>query len=119
MAKAKRKATPAKTVDSSTVASTPKTSTIKKGTSSKKAILDEKNVKTTVKQVVKSQREIKYKYPAEVDNQLDRKGWRQKTRNKDNKFKAKIAKMAKAGNPDLHKEEIKYGKFRKEHYLVP
>ena len=97
---------------------TAKTTITKKGTKTKKAILDKKNAKTTVKQVVKSQREIKYKYPEDIDNQLDRKAWRQKVRGKDKQFKLKIAKMKESNNPSLSKLEATYKKFRTAHYLV-
>lgn len=90
----------------------------RKRSKSKKAILDKNNKKTTVKQTVKSQREIKYRYPTEVDNQLDRKAWRQKTRNTNKQFLARISKMKAENSSKLGKEEIKYRKFRKENYMV-
>lgn len=122
MAVAKKAKAATKTVTAK-VAITPKTvtkkSVIKKRPTSKKAKLDDKNKKETVKQTVKSQREIKYKYPSDIDNQLDRKAWRQKVRNTDSQFKARIAKMAKAKDSGAGKEEIKYKRFRKEHFMVP
>ena len=88
----------------------------RKRSTSKKAKLDDKNKKNTVKQVVKSQREIKYKYPADIDNQLDRKSWRQKVRGKDKGFMLRITKLEASAKK---KEEIRYKRFRTEHYLVP
>jgi len=78
--------------------------------------LDKKNAKTTVKQVVKSQREIKYKYPTEVDNTLDRKAFRQKVRNEDRAFQRKLSK--EKDKAALEALQTKYMTFRKKHYMV-
>jgi hypothetical protein len=127
MAKAKKAEAATKTVTKKQVTKakviTPKGVTkkliVKKRPTGKKAKLDNKNKKETVKQTVESQRDIKYKYPSDIDNQLDRKSWRQKTRNTDKQFKARLAKMAKTKDSDSSKEEIKYKRFRKEHFMVP
>ena len=79
--------------------------------------LDTKNIKDTVKQVVESEREIKYKYPEEIDNQLDRKTWRQKTRNKLRAFERELAKLE--DGKDKVKLNKEYIAFRKEVLLVP
>lgn len=80
--------------------------------------LDTKNIKDTVKQVVQTEREIKYNYPEEIDNQLDRKAWRQKVRNKLRGLDRKLTK-AEEGSKDraLIEKEIKA--YRKEVLLVP
>lgn len=79
--------------------------------------LDTENIKDTVKQIVESEREIKYKYPEGVDNQIDKKTFRQKTRNKLRSFERELAKL-----PD-GKEKVKLNKeyqaYRKEVLLVP
>jgi hypothetical protein len=99
---------------------TPKQEATAKPAKSKEKLkeeLDTKNIKDTVKQVVESTREIRYKYPEEINNQLDRKAWRQKTRNKMQKFESDLLK---------EKDEKKKGKlnreylaFRKEVLMVP
>ena len=83
-----------------------------------KRVLDTKNIKETVKQVVESEREIKYNYPAEIDNQLDRKAWRQKARNKLRLFERNIAKL-EDGSKEKVKLEKEYKNYRKEVLLVP
>ena len=83
----------------------------------KKAELDDKNIKDTIKQVVESEREIRYKYPEEVDNQLDRKGWRQKVRNKLRALERAIDKeKEEKAKAKLNKEYLAY---RKEVLMVP
>lgn len=79
--------------------------------------LDTKNIKDTVKQVVESEREIKYKYPAEVDNQLDRKTFRQKVRNKLRSMERELAKVT--GEKEKVKQEKALKAYRKEVLLVP
>lgn len=82
-----------------------------------KAALDEKNIKDTVKQVVESEREIRYNYPPEVDNQLDRKGWRQKVRNKLRAMERALDKEKdEKAKAKLNKEYIAY---RKQVLMVP
>ena len=79
--------------------------------------LDTENIKDTVKQIVESEREIKYKYPEGVDNQIDKKTFRQKTRNKLRSFERELAKLTDG------KEKVKLNKeyqaYRKEVLLVP
>ena len=83
-----------------------------------KADLDSKNIKDTIKQVVESEREIKYKYPEEIDNQLDRKAWRQKVRNTLRAMERNISK-AEDGSKEKVKLEREYKAYRKEVLLVP
>lgn len=84
-----------------------------------KAELDKKNIKETVKMAVESQREIKYKYPEEINNQLDRKTWRQKVRNKLDAFVVTIDKMKKSNDAGLPKKEKEYQSYRKQVLMVP
>jgi len=91
--------------------------TTKKSTNTRAKKLDKANVKAVVKQVVKSKREIKYKYPEGIEGTLERKAWRQKVRNKNTQF---IKKIAKADSETSKKKlGIQMRKFRKEHYMVP
>ena len=83
-----------------------------------KKVLDTKNIKETVKQVVESEREIKYNYPAEIDNQLDRKKKKKKARNKLRLFERNIAKL-EDGSKEKVKLEREYKNYRKEVLLVP
>ena len=92
--------------------------TTKKVVKANEKELDTKNIKDTVKQVVESEREIKYKYPEEIDNQLDRKAWRQKTRNKLRTMERAITK-SEEGSKEKVKLEREYKAYRKEVLLVP
>lgn len=83
---------------------------------SKKAVLDKKNVKATVKKVVKSTREIKYAYPADITSPTQRKSWRQTTRSAIYKFERDIAKAKGAEKVTLNK---KFQVLRKKVLLVP
>jgi len=94
-----------------------KTKTSTKKLTNKK--LDTKNVKSTVKQIVKSKREIKYKYPTEVELPMDRKQWRQKVRGKLRKFERDITAMRKNKSKGITKVNVAYKKYRKLVLLVP
>lgn len=107
-----------KKVANETKEATPTTKKVVRKTKVDTAKLDTKNIKDTVKQVVESEREIKYNYPAEIDNQLDRKAWRQKTRNKLNAMQLKITK-AEDGSKEKAKLEKEYREYRKQVLLVP
>jgi len=91
------------------------TKTVTKRKSSK-AVLDKKNIKETVKKVVKSTREIKYAYPADIISPTQRKSWRQTTRSAIYKFERDIAKAKGADKAALNK---KFQAFRKKVLLVP
>lgn len=96
-----------------------KTTRIKKNSNKtkEKAALDTKNVKDTIKMTVESKREIKYKYPEEIEGpefKDERKTWRQKVRNK---MKTLEAAVGKADNPAKAEKELKA--YRKEVLLVP
>ena len=101
------------------VANETKTPTVtKKVTKVNPKELDNKNIKDTVKQIVESEREIKYNYPKEIDNQLDRKAWRQKVRNQLRSMERAITK-AEDGSKEKVKLEREYKAYRKEVLLVP
>lgn len=82
-----------------------------------KAKLDTKNTKDTVKQTVKSTRQIKYKYPDGLEDTLKRKAWRQKTRNTLRSLESAVAKAE--DKKDIQAAEKKLAEFRKEVFLVP
>jgi hypothetical protein len=84
--------------------------------------LDEKNLKETVTKMISQKREIKYIYPDNMgDDQMAKKAYRVKIRNKNKNFLAEIAKLkkTKADPKSILKIEKEYNTFRKEHYLVP
>lgn len=90
----------------------------KKGKKANAKVLENKPVKNTVKQIVETEREIKYNYPDEIDNQLDRKAWRQKIRNKLRAMERGII-GAQDGSKEKVKLEREYKAYRKEVLLVP
>lgn len=64
------------------------------GTKLTKKELDTKNIKESVKQAVTSFREVKYRYPEDIaTDPLKKKEFRQKTRNKLNKFTLDLGKI--------------------------
>lgn len=95
---------------------TGKTKTTKAKAKVDKKVLDTKNVKTTVKQAVVSQREIKYKYPEELTDQLERKAWRQKVRAK---LKSLELGLSRATGKEERLAKKALEEFRKEVLLVP
>ena len=90
---------------------------IKKIKKTPEAVLDNKNVKETVKKIVTSEREVKYNYPETIDNQLDRKGWRAKVRTKLRQYESKLLK--EKDDKERAKLEKAYNNYRKEVLLVP
>lgn len=84
----------------------------KKKTLTKEAQLDKENIKETVKQIVTTEREVKYKYPEEVNNTLDRKAWRSKVRSKLRQYESKIMKAT--DEKEKAKLEKSYNAYRKE-----
>ena len=78
--------------------------------------LDSKNVKDTVTKIVETKREMKYLYPQGMDDQIEKKKYRQKVRNKVYKFEREIAK---AEGKNLRSLEREYKGYRKEVLLVP
>ncbi len=103
-------------------AKTKKTTKGSNETSTKKLTnkkLDTKNVKSTVKQIVKSKREIKYNYPSEVELPMDRKKWRQAVRNKLRAFERNLTKMRTNKSKGITKVKLEYKKYRKLVLLVP
>lgn len=78
---------------------------------------DKKAVKNTIKKVVKSTRELKYKYPADMENTVDRKSFRQTARNKMRSLERAIASAENAKEKDALKKELKA--YRAEVLLVP
>jgi hypothetical protein len=86
-----------------------------------KAKVDSANLKSTVTKTVTAQREMKYKYPAELEgDQLKMKKHRAILRNKDAAFNAQIAEATRLKkDAEVKKLENQYKAFRKENYLVP
>ena len=79
--------------------------------------LDTKNLKDTVKTAVISQREVKWKYPEDINDPLDRKKWRGQQRSQLTKLTAAVTL---AGDDKSKKSaERELTKFRKEVLLVP
>lgn len=91
-----------------------------KGSKAKKTLskknLDSKNVKDTVTKVVETKREMKYIYPDGMDDQVEKKKWRQKVRNKIYKFERDIQKLE---GKEAKAKEKKYATYRKEVLQVP
>lgn len=116
--KTKKSARIAKTngVDKSKKVTGQETTAKVKITKKQKAALDTKNVKDTVKMAVESQREIKYKYPAEIKDQLERKGWRQKVRAKLSKLESNAFN---ATGKEKKEADMALQNYRKEVLLVP
>lgn len=81
-----------------------------------KAQLDKDNVKDTVKKVVETQRELKYNYPEDMKDPMERKRFRQQVRNKLYKYERDIPNLKGKELTDLTKE---YNDYRKEVLLVP
>ncbi len=94
--------------------------TTKKVTKKKvnKKDLDSKNIKDTVKKVVETKREMKYSYPEEMKDTLDRKKFRQKVRNKINSYQLQLLKLDE-GSRDYKKLDKEYQAYRKQVLLVP
>ena len=79
--------------------------------------LDTKNLKDTVKTAVISQREVKWKYPEDINGPIDRKKWRGQQRDKLTKLTAAVTL---AGDDKTKKTaERTLTQFRKEVLLVP
>ena len=91
------------------------TGTKAKGTTSNSKT-DAKNVKDTVTKIVESKREMKYVYPEAMDDQIEKKKFRQKVRNHIYKLERDIAK---AEGKELKTLEKEYKGFRKEVLQVP
>lgn len=82
--------------------------------------LDKRNVKKTIKKIITSEREIKYKYPEDLIGVLDRKAWRQRTRKKLENLELALARAKETGEEKAIKKANKeYQKYRKEVLLVP
>lgn len=116
--KAVAAATTVKEATTTKVAKGSKTATIKAKLKENKKDLDTKNIKDTVKQIVQSERDIRYKYPEDIDNQLDRKAWRQKIRNKMRAYERALTKL-EAGTKEYIKLEREHKAYRKEVLMVP
>ena len=82
-----------------------------------KAELDKENIKRTVKTIVQSNREIKYKYPEDLTGVLERKAWRQKTRSKLENLELQVSRAQ--GPKELKAATTEFKRFRKEVLLVP
>lgn len=113
-------ATPSKTTKAkkATTAKAQNTKTAKAKKSTKaKAKLDTKNTKDTVKQTVKSVRNIKYKYPEDIEGPVKRKSWRQMVRNQFKKLELAVAKAEDAKAEKEAKKALQ--EYREEVLLVP
>lgn len=110
-----------KKVKKAVAPATTATATKEVKSTSKKAKIDSANLKSTVTKTVTSQREMKYKYPAEMEgDQLKMKKHRAGLRNKDAAFTAQIAEATRLKkDAEVKKLENQYKAFRKENYLVP
>ena len=82
-----------------------------------KKLLDTKNLKDTVKTAVVSIRQVKWKYPADVNGPLDRKAWRGVQRNKLTKMEAAITTAETDKAKKLNEKAL--AEYRKEVLLVP
>lgn len=80
---------------------------------SKKDQLDQKNVKETVAQVVKSTREMKWKLPKDCDTLKKKRAFRQANRTKLRKMESELLKSPS------RKLKREYKALRKEVLLVP
>ena len=82
-----------------------------------KQVIDTKNLKDTVKTAVISQREVKWKYPEDVNGPLERKAWRRVKRDAIKSLESKIF------NTKEEKDKAKLSKelqaLRKEVLMVP
>lgn len=94
-----------------------KTSTIKSSKLTKQEV-DKANIKNTIKQEVISVRDVKYKYPEDVNDQLKRKKFRQEARNKINKMERYLSKLEK-GSKLARRAERDLNSYKKEVLLVP
>lgn len=88
-----------------------------KSTTPKESSVDKKNVKTTKKQIVETRREVKYKYPSDVKEPLDRKAWRQKVRAQLKTLEAALGKAANNKAKSQANKELKA--YQEEVLLVP
>ena len=80
---------------------------------------DSKNVKQTVKKVVESEREVKYKYPETMaKDPIEKKKFRAQARAKEKSFLKQLDDNRKDPKA-LEKINKDYRKFRNETYLVP
>ena len=81
--------------------------------------LDTKNIKDTVKAIVETERELRYNYPEDVVDQIDRKKWRQKVRNKLRSFERELNKIEDHESKDYKKINKELQAYRKEVLMVP
>lgn len=82
-----------------------------------KKVLDTKNLKDTVKTAVVSIRQVKWKYPEDVNGPLDRKAWRGVQRTKLTKMEAAITTAESDKAKKLNEKAL--AEYRKEVLLVP
>lgn len=86
--------------------------------SSKKKLLKkvtEKQGASLVENVI-SKREVKWKYPADINTPLARKSWRQKARHEINKLQSELYTMVNKGSVEYKKKEAEL-KEKREAYL--
>lgn len=88
----------------------PKKITLKKKVSQVEKEVDDINKTTLVEQVV-SNREVKYIYPADVNDTLSRKSWRQKVRNKLHKLEMAMYRIKDQNSKEFAKARKEYEDF--------
>lgn len=93
--------------------------TVKAKQEKEKAETDEKNIKGTVKTIVTQERDLFYKYPEDTTNPLDRKKFRQKTRNTIRAYERNLSKIEDQESKDYKKLHKEYQAYRKEVLMVP
>ncbi len=112
-----KKRTPINKVTKATVQEQKKS--VKSKQTAEKKTTDDKNIKDTVKTIVTQERDLFYKYPEDIDNPLDRKKWRQATRNKMRAFERNLSKVEDTESKEYRKLDKEYKAYRKEVLMVP
>lgn len=82
-----------------------------------KKVLDTKNLKDTVKTAVTSMRQVKWKYPSDINDPLERKAWRGTQRTKMTKLEAAITTAESEKSKKANEKAL--AEYRKEVLLVP
>lgn len=104
------KAKASKKKETQVVEKQPKKITLKKKVSQVEKEVDDINKTTLVEQVV-SNREVKYIYPADVNDTLSRKSWRQKVRNKLHKLEMAMYRIKDQNSKEFAKARKEYEDF--------
>lgn len=72
-----------------------------------KKVLDTKNLKNTVKTAVTSMRQVKWKYPTDINDPLERKAWRGTQRKKLTQMEAAITTAPNDKAKKLNEKALK------------